>query len=94
MNRPSIEGRGSLEHLTKRVVATFLHRIDHSQDVFRRNIIHHGVYGADHATTSSAQDLHHTSYFFTHIFYSAKWQDSMRINTSTKYDVLAESFLK
>jgi len=75
-------------------VPKLLDRIDHSQDVFWRNIIHHGVYGADHASASSAQDLHHTSYFFTHILYSAKWQDSMRINTSTKYDVLSESFLE
>lgn len=53
-------------------MAEFFHGIHHGQDIFRRDIVHHGVYRTNHATTSRTKNLHYTPYFLAHIRHAAE----------------------
>ena len=60
-----------------RVTAELLHRVHHGEYVFRRDVVHYRVHGADHATASRTERLDDASDFLANIGNTAVRQDAM-----------------
>ncbi len=54
---------GSLE----RVLAEFLHCINHGEYIFGGHVIHHRVYSADHAAAAGPENLNYAFHFLAFV---------------------------
>ena len=75
-------------------MAEFFHGIHHGQDILRRNVVHHGVHGADHATATGPEYLHDPPHLVANFADAAERQNTVCVDTTAKDDVFAVSFLQ
>ena len=75
------------------IIPIFLNCIHHGQDVFRRNLVHDGMYGCDHVTTILAKNIDHPPHFSSDFIRCAERQHFLSIDRTAKNDIFAITWL-